>query len=163
MNATTESDPPSESLEPTVIRWVIGLFALAAFAYNALALWACWDQGGLLDIGRGLSAVGLGWMSGWYFTLKFSPTSVLLRHGFFELAGHFVAMICAGFAWLGLGILDSLGAAANRGSFTSMMFVTFMPVAAWFATQLSRDRAVHFVSGVGIGALSYVVFFGVPD
>lgn len=163
--ASSAAEPveSENNLEPAVIRSVIGLFSAVAVLYNIVALLSCWDDGGLIGVGRGLSAVGLGWMCGWYFTVRFSPTSLFLRHSFFELAGHLVAMLCAPLAWVALGILDSVGASAGRASFTSMMFVTFAPVAAWFATQLSRDRAVHFVAGVGIGALSYVVFFGVPD
>lgn len=160
---TSETTELSSALEPAVIRCVIGLFASVAVLYDGVGLLACLDEGGLIGVGRGLSAIGLGWMCGWYFTVRFSPTSVFLRHSFFELAGHLVAMACAPLTWLALGLLDSVGASAGRASFTSMMFVTFAPVAAWFATQLSRDRAVHFVAGVGIGALSYVVFFGVPD
>ena len=134
-----------------------------AFLYDLLGLGHAWDEGGLVGGGRALSAVALGWMCGWYFTVRFEPTSALLRSSLAIVAGHFVATCCAVNAWVTLGALDWLGASPERATFLSVSFVTFAPVAAYFATQLSRDRAVHLVAGTGIGALSYVVLFGVPD
>ena len=163
--ASSAAEPveSENNLEPAVIRSVIGLFSAVAVLYNIVALLSCWDDGGLIGVGRGLSAVGLGWMCGWYFTVRFAPTTGLLRNTLLQLAGHLVSSFCMLNAWLLLGALDWLGASPDRATFLSIGFVTFAPVAAYFATQLNQERAVHLVAGMGIGGMSYVVLFGMPD
>lgn len=163
MEHETPAPPESPSLERAVVRGFIGVFSALALVYDLLGLLHASGEGGLVGGGRALSAVALGWMCGWYFTVRFEPTSALLRSSLMILAGHLVATVCAINSWLMLGLLDWLGASPERATFLSVSFVTFAPVAAFFTTQLSRDRAVHLVAGTGIGALSYVVLFGVPD
>lgn len=163
--AVDSTSVPDESsgLERAVIRTVTAVFGLLAGAYDLLGAAHAWSEGGLVAAGRALSAIGLGWMCGWYFTVRFHPTSWVLRSSLATLTGHVVASITAINAWLVLAALDWLGARPDRASFVSLTAVTFAPVASFFATQISRDRAVHLVCGFGIGALSYVVLFGVPD
>lgn len=163
MSTSSEVAELSTSLERSVIRTFLLVFGLMACAYDLVGLRQAWDLGGLIGAGRGMSAVGLGWMCGWYFTVRFAPTTGLLRNTLLQLAGHLVSSFCMLNAWLLLGTLDWLGASPDRATFLSIGFVTFAPVAAYFATQLNQERAVHMVAGMGIGGMSYVVIFGMPD
>lgn len=152
-----------ETLEPAVVRSVITAMAGLAVAYDGMGLLAAWQGGGLVDVGRAISAVALGWMCGWYLTVKFQPTHRWLLNTFLSWAGHAVALCAAAMAMALMGLVDLLGADAQRATFLGITSVTFAPVAAHFATQLTEDRSVHLVSGVGIGALAYVVLLGIPD
>ncbi|MCB9796299.1 MAG: hypothetical protein H6741_26695 [Alphaproteobacteria bacterium] len=152
----------NESLERGVIRAVIGVLGLIALGYDGLSLAAAWDLGGLLATGRAISAIGLGWMCGWYFTVRFQPTSGWLQHHVLAWAGHVVAALTAACAAVFMGLMDLLAPSGGDMSYFGLTTVTFAPVASYFATQLSDDRSVHLVSGFGIGALTYVVLFGVP-
>ncbi|MCB9761177.1 MAG: hypothetical protein H6739_15155 [Alphaproteobacteria bacterium] len=152
----------NESLERGVVRAVIGVLGVVAMSYDGVSLAAAWELGGLGAVGRAISAIGLGWMCGWYFTVRFQPTSGWLRNTLFAWTGHVVAGITAMCAGLFMGVMDLLAPQADEMSFFGLTTVTFAPVASYFATQLSDDRSVHMVSGFGIGALTYVVLFGVP-
>ncbi len=140
----------------------VGTFGLIALAYDPTALHAAHSLGDMVSLARGISAMALGWISGWYLTMKFSPTNSLLMQVFFQLSGAVVAGITALSAASMMGIFDLIGADPERATFFGITAVTFAPVAAWFATKLDEERSVHVVSGFGIGALTYIVVLGVP-
>ncbi len=52
-------------LETIVIVFVIAILGLLAMAYDMVGLYAAYQQGGMLAVGRGISAVALGWMCAW--------------------------------------------------------------------------------------------------
>ena len=134
------TSPDETNLERAVVRSFIGAFGAMAFVYDLLGLGHAWRAGGLVGGGRALSAVALGWMCGWYFTVRFEPTSALLRSSLMILAGHFVATACAMNAWITLGLLDWLGASPERATFLSVSFVTFAPVAHRLSGTPSTGR-----------------------
>ena len=152
----------SETLERAVVRLVIGVLGLVALAYDLLGLSVAWSGAGLSGLGRAISAIGLGWMCGWYFTVRFEPTTGWLKSSLFSWAGHVVAILTAWAAMLFMAAIDWLAPSDGKMSYFGLTSVTFAPVASWFATQLSEDRSVHLVCGFGIGALTYVVMFGPP-
>lgn len=149
-------------LERAVVVTVIGSLGVIAAGVDLVGLWMSWQSGGLLALSRALSAVGLGWMCGWYLTARFQPTSGWLRHVLLSWAGHIIAAVTAGLALLLMALLDLMAPHAGEVGFFGLTAVTFAPVASYFATQLSDDRSVHLVSGFGIGALTYVVLVGLP-
>ena len=155
-------DTPRVTLERAVVWLVIGSLGLLAAAYDGLGLYAAWARGGAIEVARAFSAVTLGWMCGWYFTLKFQPTHRLLLTNLMNLSGHLIAVLAAITGFALMGALELVGADPHQATVSSLAAVTFAPVAAWFATQLHDERSVHLLSGFGIGALSYIVLFGVP-
>lgn len=162
-STTSPAHTPPTSLEDRVVALSIGSLGLIAFAYDLFGLGYAWQSGSLIAVGRGISAMALGWICGWYFTVKFPPTNSILLQGLFSLSGHVVAVITAICAASLMLVLDVVGADPHKATFFGITAVTFAPVAAWFATQLDEERSVHIVSGFGIGALTYIVVLGVPS
>lgn len=148
--------------EKAVIVFVIAALGLMALVYDSLGLYTCWRDGGLVDAGRAISAMALGWMCAWYFTMKFKPTNGFLVEWFFTLAGHVVAIVACGVAMSLMLLVDVIGTDPQKATFLGLTSVTFAPIAAWFSTQIAHDRSVHVLSGFGIGALTYIVVFGLP-
>jgi hypothetical protein len=151
-----------QSLEVAVIVFVIGLISLSSLGYDAVSIWHLGDQDGLAGAGRGLCAAALGWMCGWYLTMKFGPTHGFLTNVFFELAGHIVASVAFVLGFVVLALSDWFGTDPDKAAAIGIACVSFAPVAAFFCTKVAEDRSVHLVSGFGIGALGYVVVFGLP-
>jgi hypothetical protein len=151
-----------ETLETAVIVFVIGLIGISSVVYDGASVWHLGQQEGLAGAGRGLCAAAQGWMCGWYLTMKFPPTHGFLTRVFFALAGHVVALIAFVIGFAVLGLSDWIGTDPDKAAAIGITCVSFAPVAAFFCTQVANDRSVHLVSGFGIGALGYVVLFGLP-
>jgi hypothetical protein len=146
--------------------------AAAILVFSGLGLFAVWFdvaslinalQGGMVPAARGVAAIALGWMFGWYLTTRFEPTHRLLVRSVLTLAGYMVAGLTCATTFLTLALIDAIGADPTRSPFLAMTAVTFAPVSSFFATRLDEGRSIHLVAGMGIGACSYLVLLGVPD
>ncbi|HMV69403.1 MAG TPA: hypothetical protein PKA64_21350 [Myxococcota bacterium] len=159
------SDSPIPSL-PAVERAAATLvFAgLGGFAvwFDALSLHRALADG-MVPAARGVAAIALGWMFGWYLTTRFEPTHRFLVQAVLALAGYVVAAIACAVSFSALALIDLLGADPTRSPFLAMTAVTFAPVSSYFATRLDPGRSVHLVAGMGIGVCTYLVLLGVPD
>ena len=150
------------TIERIVVFVCIGTMALMALAFDVISLWEATITGGLRAAGRGIAAIALGWICGWYFTIKFAPTRHFLSGFFFQLGGHFVAMLSGIAGIITMIVVGCVGSDPNKATFLGITTVTFIPIASFFSTQLSEDRSVHMLCGFGIGALLYIVMFGMP-
>lgn len=151
-------------METLVIRLVIGALALVSAWHVGSMLWADMVVGESLRIVRGVAAVGFGWIGGWYFTTRWQPTQSFLAEVVFALAGWVVMALTATVVVVCVGLLDLTGLlATGSADFVGIALVTFVPVAAYFATHVAEDRSVHFVSGIGLGLLGYVTLVGIPS
>lgn len=138
-----------------------GMFGFALW-FDVMSLQHALTEG-MVPAARGVAAIALGWMFGWYLTTRFEPTHRFLVQAVFTMAGYVVAGVTCACSFLTLAAIDVLGADPGRSPFVAMTAVTFAPVSSFFATRLDQGRSIHVVAGMGIGACSYIVLLGVPD
>jgi hypothetical protein len=147
------------SLDRKVSYFIIWSFLLVCLAYDIYYLVFTYLENGLrIGVGRGICAILLGWILGWYLVDKCSPTRNALLHICQKAPGHIVATISIVFAFAFLALVHWVGSR----NLVFVVLITFLPVASYFSAKQDPSTSVHLITGIGIGALLYIVWVGIP-